>query len=441
MTELTDVLLPDDLDSERIVLGAAMTDAEAFPQITGLLAVDDFSLQKHKLIFECVGRLFEQGEPISTTDIAYALRGAGQLEAVDGVSYLVQLGDVPRIVNLDAYCSRVREMSVRRRLIRSAQLIITRCASRAYEPGDSLAELERMSEALGSSRKRLTARVWSEIVEDEGGLNRFLNPQMKPGIHVPFPSMHDTLDGLRRGKLVLLGARPGVGKTALAAQICEHAAANGNNVLFVTLEMTARSVLHRSLTARARVSAYKFRRGTLTETERFQVQQQASELADLGESLTILDNADTTVQGIEALLRTLRARGRPIDLCVIDYLQLLRSIGRFENRVQEVSAISRGLKRLTQTFDIPVLALSQLGRKDDKYGEPQLDWLKESGQLEQDADQVLFLWLKTEPGEAENRREVSWKVAKNRDGILNRGVLDFNARFCRFAETVDEVAA
>jgi replicative DNA helicase len=125
-----------------------------------------------------------------------------------------------------------------------------------------------------------------------------------------------------------------------------------------------------------------------------------------------------------------------MDLCIIDYLQLLSSVGRFETLVQEVSSISRGLKKITQRFGIPVLALSQLTRKEDrrKNDRPELDCLKESGQLEQDADQVLFLWSKKDPAEGDVTREIHWRVAKNRNGILNQGTLPFHTQYCRFTE-------
>ena len=435
--------LPDDLEAERLVLGAALTDAEALPHIAVRLTPEDFALEKHRRIFRRIRELFEQGETPSTSGLGRLLRQHGELESVDGLYYLTGLGDVPQLVGsvLAHNCERVRDTAMRRRLIRQAQVFAAACID--GEPEEPRAEFERIEQLFRAAPQRSTARNWDEIVTDEGGINRFLEPHVKPGIHLPFQGIHETLDGLRKGKLILLGARPGVGKTALAAQIAEHAAASGNRVLVVTLEMNARNLLHRSITGRAQVSAYRFRRGLLSPLERLRVQEAAGELAALADRHLIVEDSATTTADIETLLHTLAARRRAVDLVIVDYLQLLQPGNEFENRVQEVASISRGLKRITQRFDIPVLALSQLARKEDnkKHDAPELDWLKESGQLEQDADQILFLWLKKEPESEEEERMVAWRVAKNRDGMLNRGTLEFRVRYCRFVEDAIEGAA
>jgi replicative DNA helicase len=163
--------LPDDLEAERFVLGTALSDPEAWPQITGLLGSEDFSLEKHKRIFLRMGELFERGEPINCADLAYELRKLNQLDSVDGLSYLVEIADVPRLLNLERFCERVRETSVRRQVILSAWLLIDRCGSNSYERGESLGELERIREILNTSRRRVAGRVWDEIVADEGGIN------------------------------------------------------------------------------------------------------------------------------------------------------------------------------------------------------------------------------------------------------------------------------
>ncbi|MGI9069737.1 MAG: replicative DNA helicase [Bryobacteraceae bacterium] len=433
-----DLPLPDNLDAERFVLGAAMSDPDTFAQIADLLEANDFSLEKHKRIFLRMLDIFERGKSINYVSVANELDNNDQLQLVGGISYLTLLSkDMPALANLESFCTIVRDKAILRRTIVSCQNLINRCLCAQEEPGSLLAEAERVTEILNSNSRKLAARTVDEVIEDEGGINAFLSPESRPGIHIPFEDIHHTLGGLRRSKLILLGARPAVGKTALASQIAEHAAANGHNVLVVTLEMGARDVLHRAITGRARVSAYCFRTGRLHPQERYAVQEQTGELSSLGGRLRLVDKSETTVPAIAALLRSLAARGQGCDLLIVDYLQLLNSVGYLENRVQEISAISRGLKRITQHFEIPVLALSQLARKGaQSTEEPQLDWLKESGQLEQDADQVLFLWPQKERQEREETREISWRVAKNRDGILNHGALTFYTRFCRFEELV-----
>lgn len=437
MSELLDRPLPEDRDAERFVLGAALASADAYPQIVQFLTAEDFALEKHRRIFRCLGVLQARGEVIACASVALELRSRGELES-EGLYYLTGLIDMPALVNLEIFCRRVKENSVRRQVISAAACLIDRCQT-VSDQESALTDLERMREMLCSSSQRLAARTFGQVVADEGGMSRFLSPQLRPGIHLPFETIHQTLDGLRRQCLTILGARPAVGKTSFAMQVAEHAAANGNNVLLVTLEMGATRVLHRSITGRAQVSAYRFRRGELNGDERYRVATEAGALSELGDRLMILDEPRTTAQGIESLLRTLRARGQQIDLLIVDYLQLLHSVGRFQTRVHEVTAISNALKLITMAFDIPVLALSQLSRKEGV--EPQLDWLKDAGQIEQDADQVIFLWRKGGQSEGETLREVHWKVAKNRDGIENRGILTFHARYCRFQESLDDKAA
>jgi replicative DNA helicase len=448
MTQLDTLLdqpLPDSIENERLLLGAALNDPEAFSQISAILTAEDFSLEKHKRIFLRIKELHERGESIDRITLYNELARHHQVESVDGLSYLVSLDDgLPQLYNLENYCRVVRDKSTLRHAILSAHALIERCLAGGDTPAELLRDAERITEALSASAKRkLNARTVSEIIQDEGGLNQFLSPDSRPGIHIPFQALHETLSGLRRGKLIVLGARPATGKTALATQIAEHAAENGNTVLLVSLEMKGRELLHRSITGRAQVSAYRFRNGRLSLTERASVSSETSALSSLDTRLLIVEDADTTVPAIDALLRSLAARGESAHLCVIDYLQLLSSVGKSENRVQEVSTISRGLKKLAQRFDIPVLALSQLRRSlhGAAHEEPQLDSLKESGQLEQDADQVLFLWSTREPEEGDTQREIKWRVAKNRDGILNRGTLSFYTKFCRFLESAETEAA
>jgi replicative DNA helicase len=433
-----DFELPSDLESERLVLGAALSGSEAFSLIAGILQAEDFSVEKHRRIFLCLSELMEQGLEPSASTVALELRKRDQLDSCDGLSYLATIADLPRLGDtLAVFCDRVKEMSLRSELIRASQAAIEGALTATFERGETLVELERMMEiANASTGRQISAQTVEEIIQDEGGFNTFLSPEKTPGVSIPFPLLNKTLRGLRPSKLIILGARPAVGKTAKASQIAERAAADGKNVLFVSMEMSKADILRRSVTGRAKVSAYEFANGTLSQPDRRAVAKETNELVSLGQRLWIEDGSDVTVQKIDSLLRSLLAQGTPIDLCVIDYLQLLHSVGRFENRVQEVSAISRGLKKIAQRFAIPVLALSQLSRQEDhkKHDQPELHWLKESGQLEQDADQVIFLWLKKDPQEGEIVREISWRVAKNRDGILNRGTLNFQTKYCRFDE-------
>ncbi|HMF75630.1 MAG TPA: DnaB-like helicase C-terminal domain-containing protein [Bryobacteraceae bacterium] len=430
--------MPDRIDMEQLVLGAALSDEDAFPQVADLLAENDFSLEKHRRIFVAASEVYGRGEEINAVSVGNELLRKKRLESAGGLYYLSSIADcLPRFYDLARYCELVRAAAVKRQAIASMSALIERCHDPGEDAGNLLAEVERVTELLNSSTNRASvARSTESVVADAGGINVFLSPQTHPGISIPFADIDATLSGLRRSKFILLGARPAVGKTALAVQIAEGAARSGKTVLFVTLEMSAEDVIKRSITGRAAVSAYRFREGRLSPTERDGLHAELADRMELGDQILYVDKSDITVQGIASLLRSLHARGKTVDLCIVDYLQLLSSVGRFETRVQEVSSISRGLKKITQHFGIPLLALSQLTRKEDhrKNDPPALDWLKESGQLEQDADQVLFLWAKKEPEEGDTMREVLWRVAKNRDGVLNQGSLTFHTKYCHFVE-------
>lgn len=195
-----------------------------------------------------------------------------------------------------------------------------------------------------------------------------------------------------------------------------------------------RDMLHRAVTGRARVSAYKFRHGELNDVERYQVQEAWAQIVELRSNLLFCDKTDITVQGIAALMRSLVARNKKPDVLFLDYLQILSSATKFENRNVEVSHQIRQLHMIAKQFDIPVVVLSQLSRDMEKMArEPQLSDLRDSGSVESESHQVLFLWAKDEVLEESNPfRTVKWKIAKNRDGMLNRGELTFERKYARF---------
>lgn len=428
-------LLPENLDAEKIVLGSALTDPEAWPVIAELLEASDFSVDKHRNIFAAIQAVYSAGHVVNFHSVSQQLLSALHLQGVGSV-YLLDLCEITKIKDLDAFCAIVKRTAVRRQVILGAVALIDSCHS--GEASD--ADIERIREMMQKSTKRLSSRTVQEVITERGGLDKFLSPQTHSGIRIPFVDIQETVDGLRPQCFVILGARPGVGKTAFALQVAEQAAARGKNVLFVSLEMGADRLIYRAISNRAAVSSYKIRNGKLLPDERASVFNAAMSMASLGRHLLFVDEASMTVEGLEALLRSLSARNHEIDLVVVDYLQLMGSAGRYENRVQHVSAVSRGLKAITMRYGLPVLALSQLTRKEGgETQEPELSWLKESGQLEQDADQVLFLWPKAvDPDAGTDIRHVRWKVAKNRDGTLNSGTIVFSPKLCRFADGVEQ---
>lgn len=428
--------LPDSIESERLVIGACLADDEAFPHVLGLLAADDFSLEKHSRIFQRMSELHERGDAVNRQTVVNELHKLGQLQSVDGLSYLISLdSDLPKLVNLESYCKIVREKSILRRTILSSQELISRCLAGDGEMTDLLVEAERVIEILSSTgRQSIEALDPLEIQEREGGFEAFLSPNVHPGIHIPFDVIDRTLSGFRKAKLITIAARPAVGKSALMWQCAEAAAESGRRSLLILLEMKDRDLLHRAVTGRARVSAYKFRHGELDAEESYRVQASWSDLVELRKNLLFCDKTDITVQGIAALMRSLTARNKKPDILFLDYLQILSSASKFENRNVEVSHQIRQLHMIAKQFDIPVVVLSQLSRDMEKMArEPQLSDLRDSGSVESESHQVLFLWAKDEVLQESNPfRTVKWKIAKNRDGMLNRGELTFERKYARF---------
>jgi replicative DNA helicase len=440
MPNFDELPMPANVEAERLVLGSIMreNDADYFASIAESLTVDAFSLEKHRLIYSAICELHEAGESLDRIVVINKLSDEGHLQSVDGFSYLTSLDDgMPQVVGIESYCKILAEKALLRRTIVGAMGLVNRCLSQADPTEEVLAAAEKLAEMLGDSvSAKDDALTLEETIERNGGINVFLRPELKPGLPVPFSTIHVTLSGLRRSKLIIVAARPGVGKTALASQIAEYVAANGKRVIVASLEMNGSEIFYRSIAGGAQVSAYKFRRGELNPSESRAIQEQTSELVEMGDRLAVYDNPDATVQSLGAMLRRWRARGKPVDLLVVDYLQLMNAPGRHDNRNQEIASISRGLKKLAMRFDIPVLVLSQLSRDLEKRGgEPTLSDLRDSGAIEQDADQVLFLWEGKEANDRDDVRTVSWRVAKNRDGMRNRAELKFFTRFARFEES------
>jgi len=427
--------LPEAPEAERFVLGGALAYPEQLPEMLAMISPDDFSAERNKRICRALADLHERGETVNRVTVANELSRKQQLESVGGLSYIVSLDEgMPRLSNLESLCAIVREKATLRRAILAARELMQRCFAQE-NTAEVAVDAERIIELLQSgSKPGIRALSPGEIQDREGGINRFLSPDNQRGIEIPFATMNRTLGGLRRSRLITLAARPAVGKSALAYQWAEYAAEQGSRALLVLLEMADRDLLYRAITGRARVSAYKFRLGELNQTERWNVNTAWNEIVELGDRLLICDRTDITVQGIAALVRSLAARNKKPDVLFVDYLQLLPAVGRFENTYALVSYQIRQLHLIGKQFDIPVVALSQLSRDSEKTGrEPQLSDLRDSGAIESESHQVVFLWAKDDAlSEVEPIRTVRWKVAKNRDGMLNRGELQFERKYARF---------
>jgi replicative DNA helicase len=439
--------LPVNLDAERFVLGAILMDDALYIQVAGSLESEDFSLEKHRRIFLRMGELYERGERIDRVTVANELMKQNQLESVDGVSYLVSLDEgLPALANLDSYVRIVKDKAVLRRIIFTSQKLIDRCIIGEEEPDQILASAEETLLKLGETRAKDALVSPQRIFEEfEGGINVFLDPSKRiKGLSTGFLKLDEMTGGLHAGELVILAARPSMGKTALALNIAQHVASQPSEkqtVAVFSLEMSRESLLTRMICAGARVDQQKFRAGYLNQDERRRLAKTASELVQA--PLYIDDTSGTHMMDIHAKLRRLKAE-HGLSLVVIDYLQLMSGRGRYENRNQEISTISRGLKLLAKDLKVPMLVLSQLNRAPEtRPGDhrPQLSDLRESGSIEQDADLVAFIFREEVYKQEDERLKglAELLVAKQRNGPTGKVNLVFLKEFTKFENRTNDL--
>ncbi|MGQ9634689.1 MAG: replicative DNA helicase [Bryobacteraceae bacterium] len=437
--------LPANLDAERCVLGSILLDDSLFVQVAAVLEADDFSLEKHRRIFLRMGELNSRGEKIDHLTLAEELNRHNQLEACDGYSYLVSLDEgLPRIENLESYVRLVKEKSLLRRLISLAQNLIHRCLAGEEEAQEILANAEEILLKLGEGRDRVGLASTGEIVQEyPGGLNTLLDPASRiRGLSTGYKRFDELTGGLHEGELIVLAGRPSMGKTALALNIAHHVAVKlKQTVAIFSLEMSKEALFSRLLCSGARVDAQRYRLGYLDADERRRLQRAAAELVEA--PLFIDDSPGISLMDMHSKLRRLQAE-RPLGLVVLDYLQLMTARGKFDNRVQEVSALSRGLKLLAKELKVPLMALSQLSRAPEaRKGDhrPMLSDLRESGSIEQDADVVAFIFRE----EVYNNKREDLKgkaeliVAKQRNGPIDTIELTFRGNLMRFENRIEDL--
>jgi len=440
--------LPANVDAERFVLGSILVDDSVFINVAGVLEADDFSMEKHRRIFLRMMDLNQRGERIDRVTLANELIKNNQLESVDGLGYLVTLDEgLPQISNLDGYVRIVKDKALLRRIIFTSQKLIDRCLLGADDADQILAGAEETLLKLGEARSRDDLASPKQIIENyEGGINSFLDPSKRiKGLSTGFTKFDEMTGGLHEGELVIVAARPSMGKTALALNMAQHIATHREiqkTVALFSLEMSKESLLSRMICAAARVDQHKFRAGYLNQDERRRLQLSTVEL--MRAPLYIDDTAAVNLMDVHAKLRRLKNE-QGLGLVVVDYLQLMSGRGRFENRVQEVSSLSRGLKLLAKELAVPILVLSQLSRAPEtRQGDhrPQLSDLRESGSIEQDADLVAFIFREEvyKPDREDLRGLAEMNLAKQRNGPIGRINLVFLKEFTKFENRTGDLA-
>ena len=439
--------LPANPDAERYVLGSILLNDSVYLQVAGVLEPDDFSLEKHRRIFSRMKDLYDRSEHIDRVTLADELMRQGQLESVDGLSYIISLDEgLPELANLDSYIRIVKDKATLRKMIFNAQKIINRCLLGEEAPDEILSSAEESLLKLGEGRARDQLTDPAAIVASfPGGVGAFLDPSQRiRGLSTGFAKFDEMTGGLNGGELFILAARPSMGKTALALNIAAHVATHPRMrkpVAVFSLEMSSSSLLTRLLCSAARVDQHKFRAGFLNQEERRRLQVA---LAELTESPLFLDDtAGVNLMDVHAKLRRMQSE-HGLSLVVIDYLQLMSSRGRSENRNQEVSAISRGLKLMAKDLNVPFVVLSQLSRAaETRPGDhkPQLSDLRDSGSIEQDADLVAFIYR--EEVYKRDREDVKGLadliIAKQRNGPIGNVPLRFLGQFTRFENRAEDL--
>src|SRR6516164_5516953 len=440
--------LPSNPDAERYVLGSILLNDSAYLQVAGALEADDFSLEKHRRIFGRMKDLYDRNVRIDRITLADELMKQGQLESVDGLSYIISLDEgLPELANLEGYIRIVKDKSTLRKAIFLSQKTINRCLIGEEEPDQILASAEESLLKLGEGRTRDQLNSPGVIVEQfPGGVGAFLDPSQRiRGLSTGFAKFDEMTGGLNGGELFILAARPSMGKTALALNIAQHIATHPRlrkPVAVFSLEMSSASLLNRLVCSAARVDQHKFRAGFLNQEERRKLQEA---LFDIMQSPLFLDDtAGVNLMDVHSKLRRLKNE-HGLALVVIDYLQLMSGRGRAENRNQEVSAISRGLKLLAKDLNVPFLVLSQLSRASEtRPGDhkPQLSDLRDSGSIEQDADLVAFIYR--EEVYKRDREDVKGLadliIAKQRNGPIGNVPLRFIGAFTRFENRAEDLA-
>ncbi|MFY9690790.1 MAG: replicative DNA helicase [Candidatus Acidiferrales bacterium] len=437
--------LPQNLEAERSILGAVLLDNHALNAAVEVLRSEDFFLSQHRHIFERMVQLSEKQQAIDTITLMEDLSRRGELEAAGGVAYLSQLADgLPRVTNVDHYARIVKEKSILRGLIHSTAAI----QEQAFASGDDADVILDRAESkifqLAEDRVKAGLIGVKDLVKD--GFERlekiFSEGRRITGLATGYAGLDNETAGLQPSELIILAARPSMGKTALALNIAENVGLRQREpVAIFSLEMSKESLLLRLLASEARVDAHKFRTGHMSRDDWGKI---TGALASLGEApIWIDDSASSTVLEMGAKARRLK-RDRGLSLMIVDYLQLVvpTGSGRQTNRQEEVSGMSRALKGLAKELKVPIIVLSQLTRAPEREErKPQLADLRESGAIEQDADVVLFInrpnFYKTDLPE-EDRAKAELIIAKQRNGPTGTLNFVFLARHTRFEEAAPD---
>jgi replicative DNA helicase len=437
--------LPSNLDAERMILGVILLDNSIINQAIERLKPDDFFLFSHRRIFEKMIQLVEQGRGIDPITLQEELRRSGELESVGGIAYIATLFDgVPRFSNIDSYIKIVKGKSTLRKLINASNQIMAMSFDDEEEPEMILDEAERQIFAIAEDRIKEgfvhigeVAGKQLKVIDEIAG-----RQQLVTGIATGFRDLDFMTSGFQRGDLIIIAARPSMGKTAFSMNIAQNAALHtqqhgGTAVIGVfSLEMSKEQLVQRMLCSQGRVDAHRLRTGMLNKDDWRRLGQAVGDLSDA--RIFLDDTPGISVLEMRAKARRLLNEQKALDMIIIDYLQLMTGKGRYESRQQEVSQISRELKMLAKELNVPLVALSQLSRAPEtRTGQhkPQLSDLRESGSIEQDADVVMFIYREeVYKPETDKQNIAEIIIGKQRNGPIGSVELVFLKSLTRFED-------
>ena len=437
-------LPPQNIEAEESLISAVLIDNNTLLDVLEILSPDDFYKTAHQKIFSGISDLFSKNEPADLVTLANILRERNQLEDIGGATYLARLVDtVPLAVNAQHYAKIIHDKASLRRLLEKANFIARKCFEDRGDVDDVIDYAESAIFEISEQKNKQAFHRISTIIDSNIKTieEHEKNKTLVTGVPTGYSQLDNLTSGLQKSDLIILAARPSMGKTALALNIARNAAVEGNiPTAIFSLEMSKEQLSMRMLCSEARVDLYRLRGGFMNQDDWIRITDAASSFFNA--PVYIDDSADISALSIRAKARRLKM-DKDLGLIIIDYLQLMRGHVATERRDLEISEISRSLKALAKELNIPVVALSQLNRKLEERSDkrPQLSDLRESGALEQDADVVAFIYRDEMYNKEENnpnKGKAEIILSKQRNGPTGRAMLTFLSAYTRFENPASE---
>lgn len=425
---------PQAVEVEKHVIGAMLLDSDAVGLAAETITRDDFYLERHQILYESLTSLFEQNQAVDLLTLAEALRKSGKLEAAGGEAYLLEISaEVVSSANVVDHARIVKEKALLRRLIGAATRMLERAYDATQDPPQLIDQAEADVYAIAETRVKQGFVPIKSILADTFKLIESYAKGSLIGVPSGLRDLDKETSGFQKTDLIILAGRPAMGKTAVALSMLANAAIQyGKSMAFFSLEMGREQLVQRILCREAKVNMHMLRTGQLPQRDYPKLSLAVGPISE--SRIWIDDNPNLNILELRAKCRRLKAQ-QGLDMVVIDYLQLMSGAGKVENRQQEISQISRGLKALAKELEIPVMALSQLNRAVETRGgdgEPKLADLRESGAIEQDADIVMFIYREEVYNKEAEKGKAKIILAKQRNGPTGDVPLTFVSDYASF---------